>query len=326
MNQAYKNQGWYKKEGILFDNKNENLFYCISQSLFSGKHTTTYKYCFLKSLLDNLYSFTDEYSISFNEIGETFASIYWNMIVVHKIPQMSNYSTGERSIFEKIAEEMVAQKPYLSSVNYFSINNEDRKYYLKRAIPELSKNVIGSFYKDTNGMIFGFSKKEKRIWLNSFSFKFLCTNKTIIEQVNYYQWLKMVEAILKSNNRTIDNLSTILECITQRNDLSKFKKQLEYMGEGKKCFYCGKKLDNNYHLDHVIPWSFIRNDNLWNLVCSCPRCNASKNNIIPDKEFLKKLSTRNTKLNIFSPDIFEVAKVAVLNGVRTNWRPKKNEN
>ena len=48
----YKEQGWYKGEGLLNDNENKNLFSYLSQSLFSGKHTTTYKYCFLKSILD----------------------------------------------------------------------------------------------------------------------------------------------------------------------------------------------------------------------------------------------------------------------------------
>lgn len=326
MDRDFRNQGWYKKEGSLNDNSNENLFSCVAQSLFSGKHTTTYKYCFLESLLENLYSFDDEFSIAFDEIGETFVSIYWNMIVVYKIPQMSDYSTGERSIFEKITDEMIKDKPYLSGVHYDSIKDEDRIEFLKKAIPEFSKNVIGAFYKDTNGMIFGFSKKEKKIWLNKKSFIFLSENKAIIEQVNYYQWLKMIDGILKNNNKTIENLSTVLECITQRNDLSKFKKNLENLGEEKICFYCGKKLNKSYHLDHVIPWSFLKNDNLWNFVCSCPTCNSSKNNLIPDEFYLIKLTERNKKYKITSPDVFEVAKAAKLNGVKCNWRPKKYEN
>ena len=57
MNRSYRDEGWYRKEGLLNDNSKQNLFPFLSQSLFSGKHTTTYKYCFLKSILDNLYSF-----------------------------------------------------------------------------------------------------------------------------------------------------------------------------------------------------------------------------------------------------------------------------
>jgi len=318
-----KGEGWDRKEGLLNDNSGKNLLSCVSQSFFSGKHATTYKYCFLKSLLDNLYSFDKDYSIGFSKLGETFVSIYWNMIAVYHIPQMPTYSTGERTIFEKIIQKMISDKPYLNGVHFESIKEEDRAEYIKKAVPEFSKNVIGAFYDDTDGMIYGFSKKEKRLWLNARSFKFLSDNKTIIEQVNYYQWLKMVEEILKSNNTSIDNLSTILECITQRNDLTKFKEDLHERGEEKVCFYCGKKLGRDIHLDHVIPWDFLKSDDLWNFVFTCPTCNTSKSNKIPDEEYINKLIERNKMLHIDSPDINEVANAAKLNGVRSGWKPRR---
>ena len=323
MNRNYKEQGWYKGEGLLNENKDKDLFSCLSQSFFSGKHTTTYKYCFLKSILDNLYSFGSDLKISFDKIGETFVSIYWNMIVVYDIPQMPNYLTGERSIFERIIESMILAKPYLKGIYFDSINDLDRKQFLKKAVPEFSKNVIGAFYDDTDGMIFGFSKKQKSIWLNSRSYSFLCNNKLIIEQVNYYQWLKMIENILKSNNKSIDNLSTVLECITKRSDLTKFKEELISLGEQKTCFYCGKKLGKTIHLDHVVPWDFIKSDNIWNFVFSCPTCNTSKNNRLPNQEFINKLTIRNQEMGIDSPDINEIVKAAKLNGVKGEWKPRR---
>ena len=324
MDRSYKNEGWYRKEGLLNDNFGKNLFPYLSQSLFSGKHTTTYKYCFLKSILDNLYSFNDAYEISFNVLGETFASIYWNMIVVHKIPQMANYLTGEMSVFERITSDIIKEKPYLNNVRFESINNADKKLFLKKAIPEFSKNVIGAFYSDTSGMIYGFSKKEKKIWLNEASFNFLSENKTIIEQVNFYQWLKMVDGILKSNNKSINNLSTVLECIIQRKDLNEFKNQLEHLGEERVCFYCNRKIGKSAHLDHVIPWDFIKSDDLWNFVFSCPSCNSSKSNSVPDAKFIDKLIDRNKKLRIKSPDIHGVVNAAKLNGVKHGWNPKEH--
>ena len=318
-----KGEGWDRKEGLLNNNDGKNLLSYISQSLFSGKHATTYKYCFLKSLLDNLYSFDKNYKIEFKKLGETFVSIYWNMIVVHQIPQMPDYSTGERTFFEKIIEEMIAAKPYLKGVHFESIKDEDRLFYLKKAVPVFSNNVIGAFYEDTEGMIYGFSKKEKKLWLNHCSFKFLSENKTIIEQVNYYEWLKMVEGILKANGKCIENLSTILECITERNDLSRFKEELFKLGEEKVCFYCGKKIGKDMHLDHVIPWDFIKSDDLWNFVPSCSTCNISKSNRIPDDSYLDKLASRNKKLNINTPNIKDVANAAKLNGVKGGWKPKR---
>jgi len=319
---SYRDEGWYKIEGVLNDNNGKNLLPYISQTLFIGKHTTTYKYCFLKSILDNLYSFDNNFCIDFKRVGETFVSIYWNMICVFKIPQMASYLTGERSVFERIVEQTIEQKPYLDGVLYESINELDKKDFLKKAIPEFQKNVIGAFYEDTEGMIYGFSKKEKKLWLNENSFKFLTENRLIIEQVNYYQWLKMVDAILKANGKSIQNLSTILECITKRTDLSSFKEDLLSRGEKKVCFYCGKPLSNRYHLDHVIPWDFLKNDEMWNFVFACPSCNSSKNNKIPDDEYIDKLAKRNEALKIASPDIKKIVESARLNGVKKGWKPR----
>ena len=43
-----------------------------------------------------------------------------------------------------------------------------------------------------------------------------------------------------------------------------------------KCFWCSVALDDNYHLDHVIPLSKGGMNTIGNLVCSCPACNLSK--------------------------------------------------
>ena len=318
-----KGIGWSRNEGPLNDNSQADLLSLVSFSLFSGKHSTTYKYCFLKSILENIYSLDEGLSISFKQIGETFSSVYWNMICVYKIPQMHFYSTRTKSMYEKIIECMIADKPYLDGVHYESINDIDREYFLKKAIPEFEKNVIGAFYEDVDGMIYGFSKKTKRIWFNDKSVEFLGNNKIILDQVNYYEWLKMVETILRTNNKKIDNLSTILEEITKRSDLTPFKNKLLSLGEVKECFYTGEKLGKSVHLDHVIPWDYLKSDNLWNFVFACPCCNSSKNNKMPDLEFIDKLIERNKKLGIPSPDIKKVYASALKNGFKGGWKPKE---
>ena len=103
-----------------------------------------------------------------------------------------------------------------------------------------------------------------------------------------------------------------------------FKNQLEQLGEEKVCFYCNKKLGKSAHLDHVIPWDFIKSDDLWNFVFSCPSCNSSKSNCVPDIEYLDKLIKRNKTKAIKSPNIHDVANAARLNGIRCGWKPKEH--
>lgn len=64
------------------------------------------------------------------------------------------------------------------------------------------------------------------------------------------------------------------------------------------CFYCGKKLGKNIHVDHFIPWSFVKDDKLWNFVLSCARCNERKSNKLPKQDFLIKIEQRNKGIQV----------------------------
>lgn len=60
---------------------------------------------------------------------------------------------------------------------------------------------------------------------------------------------------------------------------------------------CGEKIiEETPPIDHVIPWSYLYDDNLWNLVFTHRGCNSSKSNIIPSKETIKRLENRNIRL------------------------------
>jgi len=54
-------------------------------------------------------------------------------------------------------------------------------------------------------------------------------------------------------------------------------------GQPKECHWCGDPVDDNYHLDHVIPVSRGGKSSLDNLVISCPACNLSKGDKLPSE-------------------------------------------
>lgn len=62
-------------------------------------------------------------------------------------------------------------------------------------------------------------------------------------------------------------------------------------------FYSGKPLaDNDISVDHVIPWSFMYSDDIWNLVLTSKSNNSSKSNSIPSQEVIDRLKQRNARL------------------------------
>ncbi len=111
-------------------------------------------------------------------------------------------------------------------------------------------------------------------------------------------------------------LAIKLDHSIERNSLEIYKKQLLTFGDSF-CFYCNKKIEKRgSHVDHFIPWSFVKNDKIWNFVLSCDNCNKKKNDRLANKNYLNKLILRNSKyLNeSFSKELNELYDSALHNG------------
>lgn len=50
----------------------------------------------------------------------------------------------------------------------------------------------------------------------------------------------------------------------------------QYKRQKGKCYYCGVKVGDKYHVDHIVPLSRGGSDSPENLVVACPFCNVSK--------------------------------------------------
>ena len=55
------------------------------------------------------------------------------------------------------------------------------------------------------------------------------------------------------------------------------------------CFYCCKRLNDNYHVDHLIPIALGGSNSPENIVIACPTCNLQKNSIDPTEFLVRKL-------------------------------------
>jgi hypothetical protein len=64
------------------------------------------------------------------------------------------------------------------------------------------------------------------------------------------------------------------------------------------CFYCQAKSDKGYHMDHVIPFNYLYQTEIFNIVPACNTCNSSKNDRLPTLEIFERVVERNNKLSL----------------------------
>lgn len=273
-----------------------DVMHCMNSN---ARKITTYKYAFFKCILDNLFNATLEndgfYHLPFSFLTNSFSRIYWNLASKYNIPQIHN---GRKNIMVEIYKEIKDNPKFkVEGLDFDVICDEAKKLYINKTKSQITKDVLWALYTDFNYRIYGYDKKKKYIYFSKESYQFLTDFKDALEKINYYSWIKWTENILDIAHKTVSNLSSKLDEEPERISLERFKKDLIKKGDEFKCFYCGKDLlSSKVHLDHFIPWSFIKDNQSWNFVFACSTCNEQKKDKIPESKYLLKLFKRNKKL------------------------------
>ena len=300
--------GWNLKRGVLspFPIDLES-YWAHFNYVFSDacRKRSTYKFGLIKAILDCLYSI--EYTsrgmeLSYDKLFAKFTENYWNLIAKHNICQIKADGVSNSSKIELLIREINEKNKALKEIEFEDLNAEDKVILITQVKKECQKYVLGALFQDFKAEFYGFDHIDGCIWLNLYAYKFLMTYKLEIEQMNYYAWAKFLDRINRENPTT-QLLEKLEQSTPQRRNLSIFRRILREEFEANNCFYCGCKLSSGAHVDHVLPWSFVKSDHLWNFVLACPKCNSKKNDLLPSKQVLAEITTRNLKM-VMSQDSF----------------------
>lgn len=293
---SWQSKSGYLNSMVLSDDEYWSLFNFVFSP--QSKKTSTYKFALIKSILDNLLNNIpkeDFQLILFENLFAKFAECFWNLVVKYGLHQQKPTAGGKTSKIEQIFISAVHENPVLKNLDFSSIDEKTKSILITKVQTECKKYVLGALYDDFDGKIYGFDENESFIKISNVAYAFMLKYKMEIEKLNYYEWAKFLEKI-NLENVLFKILSKLELSLPEREPLDIFRKILFTEFEESCCFYCGKKLNSSagkIHVDHFIPWSFIKEDKLWNFVLSCPECNIKKSNILPSQDFIQKIVKRN---------------------------------
>lgn len=263
--------------------------------------------------MDNLFNcrFENEnqvYYLTYKDIFHRFTVNYWNLVLKYHLKQMRPDGKSVVSKIESILLEQVTVNEAIKSLEFSSLKDTDQTDIVKKVSEACRHNVVGALYNDMDGKLYGFDLKGSGIYIAESGYNFMLKFKAELEKLNYYAWAKFMEKI--NDDSVLVRLLDKLELATPRRDnLSVYRDILYREFEECNCFYCGKKLGfdgKGTHVDHFIPWSYVKDDKLWNFVLSCPRCNEKKNNKIPAERYLEFVLDRNEKIKASSNEIVKI--------------------
>lgn len=277
------------------------------------QNDNTYKLAFGRALIENIvfknYEIIDnKVIIDFNEISKCMLKYYWNQIFYFNLKQ-SPYLNKEPVICKDTKQLIELYKSITQSnipkwydeavlvIQKFAPNNFDK--IVNHISKTLHENVCWRF-KIANGSeinIYEYESKVSKIIFTKDNALILSEYAVIISKLLNYKWTQLLEKF-NFAPKIASKVNGISETKLRRNSLKKFKDVLllEYNGKALD-FYTGQELiESDISIDHVIPWSFMYSDDIWNLVITSKSHNSIKSNSIPSEQIIEKLKKRNLKL------------------------------
>jgi len=114
--------------------------------LFSSKsiNDTSYKFGFLKAIIDNLYNTDSKLVLTFDQLFAKFAEIYWNLVLKHHIRQKKPGKLNRQSELEKAL--IYGQEKYgiLEGIPFESLTLDMRCDICHRVKMKCKENVVGA--------------------------------------------------------------------------------------------------------------------------------------------------------------------------------------
>ena len=266
----------------------------------------TYKFAFMRFLIDYCNS-NSETHVEFTTIAEYFFKYYWLQECKSKFKQAPQIEK-KPEIIKIIQKEF--DKPYYPQT--FDKISKEEPEKIQRCVEKIVKlgfhNVTWRFQKlksgttaKENNIFFDYTiarvkhsnKKyvdlDAGIDINPKAMEFFKKYNAVLRKAVNLEWARFLEKLNLGVPRLIQKTEGE---IVPRTALGKYRKALEpYF---KNCYYCGIQLvKNQTHVEHVIPFDYIAEDNIWNFTLACQKCNCTKPGSLPPKKFLDELINRN---------------------------------
>lgn len=271
------------------------------------QNENTYKLAWGRSILETIgeKDINGDIIISFDELSPKIIRYYWNQIYFFNLKQGNNRTpeivTTVNEMIKKFRLEKGLNIPvwYEKAEAHFAMQEEYYRKTITRVSKTLTQDVSWRFMRsgDKELPLYILDKKKRTIEFTKEEAEQLKEYRYILIQLLNYRWAQLLEQF-NTAPRIALKVKGLSNAKLKRKSLSKFKNiLLEFFDEKPSDFYTGKILEeNDISVDHVIPWSFMYSDDIWNLVLTSKSNNSKKSNTIPSEKDIERLKERNRLL------------------------------
>ena len=270
----------------------------LTEVIATGAMDNTYKVAWARALVELCVERSPRQDYHFDEFATLIFKYYWNQSIFFDLqqgPSANRRPEVHAMVLQAIDEYQLAEG--LQPRTFIEVA-QNIDVPVQRISTVLAQDVCKRFVRLDKRAIdtYEFDLKQRTIRVKHP--QLIKEHADILFQLINYRWAQKLEDIDGSPRIAKKIKGVDREQVPKRASLSKFKTYLDAENPEQVCFHSGKPIaDRDVAIDHVIPWSYLYADNLWNLVYVDRRENSSKGNRIPDEATIMRLESRNKRLS-----------------------------
>ena len=299
---------WSVTEFIRLDQSADRPLHLVESILNRDKKDATYKLALFRALAEiaqtqhHLAAFTPEgkVKIPIEAIADKWMLYYWPIFESDEfICQRTGEVRGSR-------KGVAIRTPLEALIAHFRSGGGMTGFYSDWKSGRLTSDAMKLFsaakakFQQTiwsmpvryagggNFDVFQYDRLDKTVCMDESLWRELCLTGSWIQDATVLRWAELTEQLSKGcvkASRVIDCLLSIPDPARNVNDARRYFASLP----GRVCVWSERSLDQDrFAVDHAMPFSLWRNNDLWNLFPAAPVINADKSDKLPSYDLLHR--------------------------------------
>lgn len=304
-----KNHSWCV---LLFQLKVSQIVRPIDQIegiLNRDRKTATYKLALFRSLCDVAltnyhqakWKSNRTVGIPIEDIVEKWIYYYWPIFESSKfIPQIRGESENSRKRirFRCSLNKLIGYYKNSGSLSRFTIDYRSSKLNeeVELILDEVFRNIRGAIVEGPvnyaggsleTGPVFDYDPRDRLVILSAELWREFVLMAPWISDALILRWAELTSKISKNSIKPSEMIDLLLTVPIPERDVADAR-QIYLQLDTKECAWSGKSLKKIFDVDHVIPFSLWKNNDLWNLLPVTPSVNRDKRDKLPTRSLLIK--------------------------------------
>ncbi|MEN8716222.1 MAG: methyltransferase domain-containing protein [Verrucomicrobiales bacterium] len=286
------------------DHASDRPLHQVEGILNRDQKVATYKLALFRALSEiaqtqpHLARFTEDQKVTIpnHAIAEKWLLYYWPIFESEFMIFQGSSSAGADVAIRTPMIPLIAHYAERGGLSAFYVEwrggriNQEARGLVRQALRKIKSTIWTMPVRHAGGgnyEVFQYDRSEKSIVMDAKLWRELCLTGNWIQDATVLRWAELTELI----NRGIVKASTVIDCLLTVPDRQRNVKDARRFyadWDGRICVWTDRDLTQSFQVDHAMPFSLWRNNDLWNLFPASDRANLQKRDRLPTYDLLQR--------------------------------------